>query len=64
MDKLTKANGIYAGNNPWGYRYNINHPKISELYIRFLRWKGIIGAPSDRERKEFEEYMDKHLKKG
>lgn len=57
------SNGIYISNNPWGYRININHPYIKPFYERFKRWKGIHGAPSDEERKEFEAYMGKYLSK-
>lgn len=57
------TNGIYTVDNPWGYKLNINHPDIKPFYERFLRWKGIKGAPSDKERHEFEAYMEKHLAK-
>lgn len=57
------TNGIYTVNNPWGYKLNINHPYIIPFYNRFKKWKGIVGAPSDKQRFEFEAYMEKHLAK-
>lgn len=54
---------IYTVNNSWGYQLNINHPDIKPFYDRFKKWKGIVGAPSDKERFEFEDYMKKYLGK-
>lgn len=47
---------IFTENNPYGYRLNINHPKIHELYLRYKAWKGIPRQfpLSDAERLEFE----------
>lgn len=49
--------------NKYGYRLNLNHPAVDELYKRFKRWKGIhINDPlSDEERKEFEDYAMPYL---
>lgn len=51
---------IYLQNNKHGFRYNINHPKINELYRRYKKWQGIPqGDPlSDEQRREFENYLD------
>lgn len=51
--------GIYTESNPYGYRLNVNHPKVNELYRRFKVWKGIpyTSPMSDTERFEFEEYV-------
>lgn len=59
-----KAKGIYAGDNPWGYRLNINDPEINKYYERFKKWKNVNSryAISDAMRLEFEQYMIKHLK--
>lgn len=54
---------IYTQNNPYGYKYNINHPKIRELYERYKEWKGIHTVLSDEERFEFEDYLTKHFDK-
>ena len=53
-------------NNPYGYRYNINHPTINRLFFRFKKWKGIGETMplSDRERFEFEAWMDKLFREG
>ena len=46
---------IYNVDNPYGYRLNVNHPRIKVLYERYMVWKGIIGRPpTDAERFEFE----------
>lgn len=54
-----KEAGIYAKPNPWGYKLNVNHPTINELYRRYKVWKGY--APnfplSDKQRIEFENYI-------
>ena len=50
---------IYTCGNPWGYRYNVNHPKIRELMQRYKVWKGIAMRPmTDAERLDFEKYLD------
>lgn len=54
---------IYTQNNPYGYKYNINHPKVRDLYERYKDWKGIKDIPSDAERFEFEDYLTKHFEK-
>lgn len=45
--------------NPYGYRVNINHPRINPYYRRYKEWRGIAfaAALSDQERVEFESYM-------
>ena len=54
---------IFTHNNPYGYRLNINHPKIKPFYDRFKKWKGIALIPSDAERREFEDYMVGYIEK-
>ena len=46
---------IYTVNNPYGFKLNINHPRINALWKRYKVYKG-IGArpPRDDERREFE----------
>lgn len=55
----TEQLSIYAYNNPYGFRLNINHPKIKELYDRYKKWKGFAGDKpiSDKDRIEFEKYI-------
>jgi hypothetical protein len=62
---LTENTSIYAPMNPYGYRYNISHPQISKLYWKYKEKKGIPPTVplSDRERMEFEYYIDKLIRK-
>ena len=56
----SKEESIYVVGNPYGFRYNVNHPYINKLYRRYLAWKDIAGRPPrDAERREFESYLDK-----
>lgn len=64
MDAVQESVSIYCAGNPWGYRYNINHPKIRELMQRYRVWKGIAMRPmTDAERLDFENYLDGMVKK-
>ena len=48
--------------NKYGYRVNINHPKIKPLYERFKRSRKAIIL-SDRERLEFESIIISKVKR-
>ena len=48
--------------NKYGYRVNINHPKIRPLYERFKRSKNAIIL-SDNERLEFENIIISKVKR-
>ena len=64
---MLTLNNLYIENSKYGYKLNINHPLIRDLYTRYKRWKNIpYNVPlSDNERLEFEDYIEKHiLKKG
>jgi len=63
--ELSKSGSIYSKGNLSGYRYNINHPEIRKLYEHYKGRKGIpTRVPlSDRERLEFEYYVDKLIRK-
>lgn len=50
---------LHCKNNPYGYRYNINHPVINGLYRRYAKWKGIARPFTDAERFDFEKYLDR-----
>lgn len=54
-----KNNSIYAPPNPYGYRININHPRINALYERYKVWRSIPHTQpmSEEERHEFESYI-------
>lgn len=56
---------LYAKNNKYGYRLNVNHPYINKLYLRFKASKGIeINIPiSDINRREFEVVVIELLQK-
>lgn len=56
------VSSLYCSPNPYGYRYNINHPLINDLYRRYIYWKGLERPMTDAERFEFERYVYKHLK--
>ena len=58
----TMPPSIFNTKNPYGYKINVNHPKISYLYDRYKRWKGIYTIPSDEQRLEFEEFIISKLK--
>ncbi len=50
---------IYAFNNPYGFKLNVNHPAVGKKYEDFQKAKG-IGRHSpflDDYRREFEEKM-------
>lgn len=54
--KPVDNSSIYATGNPYGYRININNPKIKPLYEKYKR-KYKIMIPSDKERKRFEDMI-------
>lgn len=35
MAGISPCDTIYAKNNPYGYKINVNHPKIRPLYERY-----------------------------
>lgn len=55
---------VFNENNPYGYRLNVNHPKIRDLYRRYKAWKGLPPqfTLSDANRFEFEEMVLSKLK--
>lgn len=69
-DKENKSNthkdiSIYTQGSPlsFGYKYNVNHPLINDLYRRYKKWKGIPESSpmSNAQRADFESYIDKYL---
>jgi len=50
---------MFLSNNPYGFRLNINHSRINELYRRYKVWKGLPSTMplSDEQRHEFEKYI-------
>ena len=53
---------IYAPQNKYGYKININHPKINPLYEAFKKKKKAIIL-SDEERFEFENIIFKMIER-
>ena len=55
--ELNKGNAILTQNNRYGYRLNLNHPAVYQLYNRYREWLKIpAGFPlSDNERLDFED---------
>lgn len=54
-----KKQDIFNAFNPYGYRLNLNNPKIKELYYRYKKYIGVArNIPlSDEQRREFEAYV-------
>lgn len=54
---------VYAKANPYGYRLNVNHPVIRQLYERYKEKTG-ESILSDMQRFKFEQYiLDKIARK-
>lgn len=53
MARISPCEEIYTTNNPYGFRINVNHPRIRPLYQRY---KEHIGERilSDNQRRHFE----------
>lgn len=49
-----------------GYRYNINHPVINQLWEQYKAFRGLPQnmAPPDKERWSFEKNVDKMIDEG
>ena len=62
---LIDLESIRTSSNPYGYLFNINHPKVRPLYERYKKWKGVpLNFPlSDKERFEFETLLTKKVAK-
>ena len=58
----TDNSSVYAPPNKYGYKININHPKILPLYQAFKRKKKALIL-SDEERHEFEEIIFRMIEK-
>lgn len=61
--ELNKGNDILAQNNHYGYRLDINHPIVNQLYNRYREWLKIPATfpLSDNERFDFEDKAIKRL---
>lgn len=63
LAKTTPNNSIFAPPNKYGYKINIQHPKIRPLYERYKKKVGEIIL-SDQQRLEFEGYIFQMLERG
>lgn len=63
LAKTTPNNSIFAPPNKYGYKINIQHPKIRPLYERYKKKVGEIIL-SDQQRFEFEGYIFQMLERG
>lgn len=63
---IIKYDSIFNIGNPYGYKININHPRVRDKYNRFKKWKDIPeNEPmSDEIRFEFEKYLLSNRKEG
>ena len=63
INKDFKKQDIFNAFNPYGYRLNLNNPKIKELYYRYKKYIGVArNFPlSDEERINFEKIIIEQL---
>lgn len=61
LGKLSNNNdSIYAHENKYGYKININHPKIKPIYEKYKKKYAII-IMSDTERLQLEQKLLEYL---
>ncbi len=60
--ETVKNNSIYNPENKYGYKININHPKIRPFYDAYKKKKGAVIL-SDQERFEFEDAIFKMMER-
>lgn len=60
-----KKSDLYAHGNPYGYRYNVNHPWVQPIYREYCRGIGArSGYPlTDLQRRGFDQYLEEHIQK-
>ena len=58
------AANIWASPNPWGYRFNINHPNVKRAYKRYQQEHGLnTSIPmTDAQRHDFEQGLLQKLR--
>ena len=56
---------IWAGSNPWGYQFNVNHPTIKRLYKEYQQEHGLDPTlpMTDAQRHAFESYVSEKMRK-
>lgn len=60
LGAMSDNDSIYARPNSYGYRINVNHPKIKPLYEKYKKKYGIM-IMSDSERTDFENKLILYL---
>lgn len=53
MSRISPCEDIYTKNNPYGFRINVNHPRIRPIYQRYKKKLG-EQILSDNQRRVFE----------
>ena len=56
MASIAPCDSIFAKDNPYGYKINVNHPKIRPLYERYKEKVG-ESILSDQQRRHFEQLI-------
>lgn len=56
QQRQEKPVSIWAGVNEYGYRFNLNHPRVKQLYVQYQREHSLdINIPmTDAQRLAFE----------
>ena len=62
LQKKEIKESLYAPDNKYGYKININHPKIKPLYEKYKKKIGAIIL-SDQERGDFEKIIFKMIER-
>ena len=61
MSQTVKNDSIYTKPNPYGYRFNVNHPRILPLYEKYKDKAG-ERILSDKQRLHFESLVERTIK--
>lgn len=62
MAKVEKNISIFAKDNPYGYKFNVNEPRILRLYEKYKERIG-VRILSDKQRMNFERLVEKMINK-
>lgn len=64
-NRAPRVVNIWAGSNPWGYRFNVNHSMIKSLYKRYQQAHGLDTTlpMTDAQRHDFERQVYDYLSK-
>lgn len=64
MEHKRAPDMIWAKPNPWGYRFNINHPNVKRAYVKYQQEHGLdLRIPmTDAQRHAFEQELLEKLR--